>query len=193
MEAKMKNVKFVLLALVFCGGVFAQTIHEGQYIYFSDKEAIVITADASVAVQKLDSPYVMLMLYMGMKDFKQSATINRNDVIMVYNDQEYKMPPVKELEEKYKAEINDVDLYRHMGKESLVLSQMRFWKYQTGGDFFPLPGQLAVDEGSMANNLGFRTKVYFKNPGFKKGDQIVIMVRDKNNPALTGSVAVNLK
>ena len=189
----MKNVKFVLLALVFCGGVFAQTIHEGQYIYFSDKEAIVITADASVAVQKLDSPYVMLMLYMGMKDFKQSATINRNDVIMVYNDQEYKMPPVKELEEKYKAEINDVDLYRHMGKESLVLSQMRFWKYQTGGDFFPLPGQLAVDEGSMANNLGFRTKVYFKNPGFKKGDQIVIMVRDKNNPALTGSVAVNLK
>jgi len=193
MEAKMKNAKIVLLALVFCGCVFAQTIYEGQSVYFSDKEAIVITADASVAVRKLDSPYVMLMLYMGMKDFKNSATINRNNVIMVYNDQEYKMPSVKELEEKYQAVLNDMDLYRHSGKESLVLSQMRFWKYQTGSDFFPLPGQLAVDEGSMANNLGFRTKVYFKNPGFKKGDQIVIQVRDKNNPELTGSVAVNLK
>jgi hypothetical protein len=193
-EDKMKNAGFVFLALAFCAGAFAQTVHEGQYIFTSDQGAIVLAADASVAVLKLDSPYVMFMLYMGMKDLKQSATVTPNDVVMVYNDQEYKMPTVKELEQKYGGElINDMDLYRHQGKESLSLSEMRLWRYQRGGDFFPLPGRLAVEEGSMANNIGFKTNVYFKNPGFKKGDQILIKVRDKNKPDITGEVAVILK
>ncbi len=34
-----------------------------------------------------------------------------------------------------------------------------------------LRGTLSVDEGSMYGFTGFRTKVYFKNPGFKKGDR----------------------
>jgi len=189
----MKELRLALFLMLFCGGIFAQTVHEGQSVFFSDEGVIVVTADASVAVQKLDSPYVMFMLYMGMKDFKHTAVVSRNDIVMTYKDQEYKMPTVKELEEKYDGLLNDVDLYQHQGKESLVLSQMRYWKYQGGGDFFPVPSQLAVDEGSIASNLGFRTKVYFKNPGFKRGDQLVITVKDKKNPDLNGAVAVILK
>jgi hypothetical protein len=189
----MKKARLFLLVLLLGGGILAQTVHEGQHIFFSDVGAIVVTADASVAVQKLDSPYVMFMLYMGMKDFQNSATVNRADVVMTYQDTDYQMPTVKEFGEKYGALLNDVDLYQHQGKETLALSQMRLWKYQAGGDFFPLPNQLAVDEGSMAGNLGFRTKVYFKNPGFKTGDEITITVRDKKNPELNGSVTVILK
>ena len=50
-----------------------------------------------------------------------------------------------------------------------------------------------TDQGSMAGMVGFRTKLYFKNPGFKKGDQIVISVRDKNDPEIVGSCAVILR
>ena len=184
--------KIAFPALFFCAGIFAQTIDEGQNIFTNDEGAIVIAADASVAVRKLDSPYVMFMLYMGTREY-QSITLNRNDVVMVYKDQEYKMPTVKEIGEKYKGVTNDAVLYRHLGKESLVFSQMRYWNYQEGGNFYPLPSHLAVDEGSMANNLGFKTRVYFKNPGFQKGDQIVIKVKDKKNPDLSGAVAIVLK
>jgi len=45
----------------------------------------------------------------------------------------------------------------------------------------------------MAGTFGFKTKLYFKNPGFKTGDTLVIKVRDKKNPELVGAVAVVLK
>ncbi len=45
----------------------------------------------------------------------------------------------------------------------------------------------------MMNRIGFRTKCYFKNPGFKKGDKLTIKVTAKNNPELTGQVDVVLK
>jgi hypothetical protein len=189
----MKKSGFGLIVLLFCAGLFAQTVHEGQEVFFSDQGDIVMAADASVAVQKLDSPYIMVMLYMGMKNFQHGATINRNDVVMVYKDQEYKMPAIKELGENYGGLLNDADLYRVNGKETLALSQMRQWKYKIGEDFFPLPNQLGIEEASIASNLGFRTRVYFKNPGFIKGDQIVIEVKDKKNPNVTGAVAVILK
>jgi hypothetical protein len=36
------------------------------------------------------------------------------------------------------------------------------------------------------------TKCYFKNPGFKAGDKILIRVASNNKPELTGEVAVVL-
>jgi hypothetical protein len=189
----MKIVKCAFFALFLCAPILAQTIDLGQNTFYNDEGAIVITADASVAAQKLDSPYLMFVLYMGAKQ-NQSITVSRNDVVMIYKDQEYKMPTVKELRASYNGEKNDTELYRRAGKETLVLSQMRNWKYQAGTDFFPPPGQglTSVDEGSMAADLGFATRVYFKNPGLKKGDQIVIQVKDKNKPELMGAVAVIL-
>ena len=44
----------------------------------------------------------------------------------------------------------------------------------------------------MSGFHGFMTKCYFKNPGFKKGDKVVIRVTAKNKPELTSEVAVVL-
>ena len=102
------------------------------------------------------------------------------------------MATVEEIGAKYNGGQNDWGLYERAGKESLILSKMRYWRYQLGTDFFPLPSRniMAVGEGSMAGNLGFRTRVYFKNPGFKKGDELVIRVKDKSDAAIQGSCAV---
>jgi hypothetical protein len=51
-------------------------------------------------------------------------------------------------------------------------------------------GTLAVDQGSMYSFTGFRTKAYFKNPGFKKGDKVTFKVWDKKDPNVTGQVDV---
>jgi hypothetical protein len=37
------------------------------------------------------------------------------------------------------------------------------------------------------------TSLYFKNPGFAKGDKLTIKVRDMKNPELTGECEVVLK
>jgi hypothetical protein len=181
----------LLLSLGVAAAVPAQTQDLGQGIFYSQQGAIVMAVNASVADMKLGKPYLMFMVYMGTNG-NESIMVTRDDVTMVYNGKEYKMPSVKELDEAYHGEQNDWELYQRAGKESLILSRMRYWRYQTDTDFFPLPSKsiLGVNEGSLAGTLGFKTRLYFKNPGFKKGDQIVIAVRDHKNPDLTGSCAV---
>jgi hypothetical protein len=44
----------------------------------------------------------------------------------------------------------------------------------------------------MAAFNGFLTPMYFKNPGFAKGDKLTIKVRDTKNPQLTGECEVVL-
>ncbi len=171
-----------------------QTQDLGQGVFYSDQGAVVMAVDAYVADQKIDKPYVMFMVYMGTTG-NANVRITRDDVTMMYNGQEYKMPTVKELNSNYNGGQNDWELDLRAGKESLILSKMRYWRYQTGSDFFPLPSRniLGVSEGSLAGNLGFRTRMYFKNPGFKKGDEIVIVVKDHEDPALSGSCAVKFE
>jgi hypothetical protein len=193
-EVKMKIATGALFFLLLCVGILGQTVDLGQNVFYNDEGDIVMAAVASVAVRKLDSPYIMFMLYMATKEAR-SITVSRNDVVMIYKNKEYKMPTIKEFKANYKGEVNDMVLYRHMGKDSLVLSRMRNWGYPTGVDFFPLPqeGVVTTDEGSMSGNVGFMTKVYFKNPGFKKGDELIIKVKDKENPDIYGSVAIVLQ
>ena len=171
-----------------------QTQDLGQGVFYGPEGAIVLAVDAVVADQKLDQPYIMFMVYMGTSG-NESLKVKREDVTMNYKGQEYKMPSVKELNANYHGQQNDWALYARAGKESLILSKMRYWRYQAGTDFFPLTSQdiLGVSEGSLAGNLGFRTRLYFKNPGFKKGDEIVIQVRDASDPELAGSCAVKFE
>ncbi|MCK7518515.1 MAG: hypothetical protein MZV64_12745 [Ignavibacteriales bacterium] len=55
-----------------------------------------------------------------------------------------------------------------------------------------LNSPLAVREAYMLGQNGFMTPLYFKNPGFAKGDRLTIKVRDAKNPALTGECDVVL-
>jgi len=105
------------------------------------------------------------------------------------------MPSLRELRKNYEAEIRNITLCRHLGKEGIASSWMRFYRFPADGDFFPplTPrSRIRADEGFMTGYNGFVIKCYFKNPGFKKGDKLVIRVTAKNKPELTGEVAVVL-
>ena len=106
------------------------------------------------------------------------------------------MPSVKELRSEYQGGIRDVNFYERLGKEGIWSSWVRFYGFPEKSNFFPplnLSAPLAADEGYMFANKGFLTPLYFKNPGFAKGDTLTIKVRDKKNPELTGACDVVLK
>jgi hypothetical protein len=190
----MKTLRFVALLIFVTAAASAQTQDLGQNVFFNSEGAIDVCVDASLAVRKLDSPYVMFMVYMAAKEGK-SLSVHRDDVVMIYKEQEYKMPSLEEWRKNYKGAQNDIDLYLRLGKESLASSQMRLYSFPWREDFFPIlsRGPLPTDQVSMANQIGAKTKFYFKNPGFQKGDQITIKVKDHKNAELNGSCAVELK
>ena len=191
----MKALRFVFIFLLVVATCAPQTQDLGQGIFYNNEGAILIAVDAGVAIRKIDSPYVMFMAFMAASG-SESMAVDRADVVMIYKDVEYKMPVYKEFQKAYSARRNDLTLYRNLGKESLALSPLRNFRFAETGDFFPVPGLSALsltNEGSMAGMVGFRTTLYFKNPGFKTGDTLVIKVRDKKNPELVGAVAVVLK
>jgi hypothetical protein len=172
---------------------FAQTIDLGQHLFFNNESEIVIAVDAALAVRKLDSPYVMFMVYMGSKHEK-NVSVHRDSVVMIYKGQEYKMPSVEEWRKEYNGATNDVNLYARLGKDALSQSQMRFWDYKWNYDYFPIlgAGPLPSDQLSMSGSIGVKTKFYFRNPGFQKGDELAIMVKDQKDPKLTGFCGVLL-
>jgi hypothetical protein len=91
------------------------------------------------------------------------------------------------------AEIRDINLYRHLGKEGIISSWIRFYRFPKRYDFYPpltMGAPLPVEEGYVDDFIGFRTKAYFKNPGLKKGDKLTIKVSDKNKPQSTGQCDV---
>jgi hypothetical protein len=117
-------------------------------------------------------------------------------VTLVWNGQEFSMPTFKELNQNYKGEIHDIVFYRHLAKAGIISSWIRFYKFLDDGDFFPpltLNAKLHRDEASLFGVIAFRTKCYFKNPGFKKGDQVLIRVHDKKDPSITGEVGAIFK
>ncbi len=192
----MKTLRILLSLLILGGAAFAQTKDLGMGAFENEKGAIKLAVDAALVDENLKSPYVMFVLYMAAAKEQQEIVVGREGVVMVYDGQEYKMPSVAELRKEYKGEIHDVGLYRHLGKEGIIATWMRLYDFPQRADFFPpltLNAPVKADEGSMMNFIGFRTKLYFKNPGFKKGDKLTIRVTAKNNPALTGEVEVVLQ
>jgi hypothetical protein len=191
----MKALRFAFLLLLGAAAAAAQTQDLGQGVFYNSEGAILITVDAGVALRKIDGPYFMFMAFMVAAG-NADIVVDRADVLMIYKDVEYKMPTFKDFNKAYSSGGNDLTIYRNLGKESLSLSPMRHFQFPGTADFFPPLGQANVsltNEGSMAGTMGFRTKLYFKNPGFKTGDTLVIKVRDKKNPKLVGAVAVELK
>ena len=192
----MKTFKVALLVLFLCAAAYPQTQDLGLGAYANEKGPILLAVDSSMAIQNLKSPYILFIVYMAVKNVDtKSAAVDRNDVTMVYKDQEYKMPTVQEIRKNYAAEIRDIDFYRRLAEAGMISSWIRFYKFPAGADFFPPRGRagVPVDQGSMSDSIGFRTKCYFKNPGFEKGDKLTIKVRDKKNPDMTGEVEVTLK
>jgi hypothetical protein len=191
----MKILRLTLFALfVFTAAVSAQTINPGQKVFINQEGPITLVIDAALAVEKIKSPYVMFAAYM-VSTSGESYVVNRQDVVMIYNEQEYTMPTYPEWRKDYNSGQGDMMLFLRLGKETLALSRLRDFSFPADSDFFPILGRgpALTDKGSLSGMTGFRTKLYFKNPGFKKGDQLVIRVRDRKNPNVEGACAVILE
>ncbi len=193
----MKTARFVLpLLLLLCGAAFSQTEDLGMGAFANEDGPILLAVDTALVNLKIDSPYVMFVIYMAPKKQNQQIVVTRDTIALVYQGREYKMAPFEELRKNYGAEIHDLDFYRHLGKEGLISSWIRMYSFQRATDFFPpltMRSSLAVDEGSMYGFIGFRTKAYFKNPGFKSGDKATFRVWDKKDPNLKSEVNIVLK
>jgi hypothetical protein len=189
----MKIRRYLLFFLLLCALLSAETVYLGNNIYYNDEGPINLAADARVAIRTLDSPYVMFMLYMT-ADKNVSANVGRNNVVLVYKDKEYKMPDLSDLRKNYHATARDMELNWQLGMENLSFSDLRFYYYNLAGDFFPAQqtGDIPREEGGVSGTHGFRTNVYFKNPGFKTGDVVVIKVWDSKNPEIKGEVTIPL-
>ena len=189
----MKNLRYFILILLMSVSLMATSLDLGNSIFYNSEGSINLAADAGVVVRNMDSPYVLFVLYMS-ADKKISASINREDVILVHKGKEYLMPDLVEFRKNYQGDLRDQEMYSRLGKESLALSDLHHFWFNTYNDFFPVQasGRLPVDQGSISSHFGFKSKVYFKNPGFKSGDMVVIKVRDKDDPDIWGSVAIEL-
>jgi hypothetical protein len=191
----MKRFTIAFALLILSAAAFAQTEDHGLGAFSNEKGPIMLAVDTSVVGRDLDSPYAMFVVFMGAKGQKENIVVAREGVSLIYDGQEYKLPSFKDLRKNYGAEIRDIALYRHLGKEGIASSWIRFYQFPNEGDFYPpLTGRARIktEQGSMSGFHGFMTKCYFKNPGFKKGDKLIIRVTAKNKPELTSEVAVVL-
>lgn len=191
----MKLLRFVLIALVLSAVAYPQTADLGMGAFSNESGAILVAVDAALANRVIDSPYIMFVVFLAAKEQNQSISVAAKDVVMAYKGQEYPMPSLKDLRDNYRGEIRDIDFYRHLGKEGINASWARLYQFPEKANFFPpltLRSTLAVDEGHMTGFYGFMTPLYFKNPGFAKGDKLTIKVRDKKNAQLSGECEVVL-
>ena len=191
----MKIFKSVLFVLLLSAAAYGQTEDLGLGAFSSERGPILLAVDAALVDFQMNSPYVMFVFYMASKNQNKDIVVGRDTITMTYQGKDYKMATIKELRDNYKGTIHDVDFYRHLGKEGIIAAWVRFYNFPQRADFFPpltLRGTLAVDEGSMYGFTGFRTKVYFKNPGFKKGDKLTFKVWDKKDPNVSGQIEVVL-
>ena len=192
----MKFVKTIVAVLVLVAAAYPQTEDLGMGAFANEKSDIMLAVDASLANASLDKPYILFVVFMAAKSQNQNIVVNRDGVVMVLNGQEYKMPSLEEWRKDYKGDVWDVTRYRTLAKEGIISSWIRFYEFPSSGDFFPslqTVSQIRTDEGSMYSNMGFWSKCYFKNPGLKKGDTLVLRVTAKNKPELKGEVTVTLK
>jgi hypothetical protein len=190
----MKILKIGLAVSLLTLMLSAQTVDLGNHVFYNEEGPINIAVDANMAVRILDSPYVPFVLYIG-ADPRIIANIDRNDVTLIHDGRSYQMVGIKELRKEYDQDTRDWRMYSRFSKENLALSRMRYYRFQTQYDFFPprASNLRVTDEASVSETIGFRTFAYFKNPGFKDGDQIVINVVDKKDSEVWGASAVLLE
>jgi hypothetical protein len=191
----MKLAKIAMIVLILSSLAYPQTKDLGMGAFSNESGPILVAVDASLVNLDKGSPYVMFVAFLAAVGNDRSIAVAAKDVVMVYKGQEYRMPSVKELRDEYRGEIRDLDFYRRLGKEGINAAWIRFYEFPERSNFFPpltSSAPLAASEGHMAGKLGFVTPLYFKNPGFAKGDKLTIKVRDMKNPELTGECDIVL-
>jgi len=192
----MKILKVAAIVLVLAAAAYPQTKDLGLGGFANEAGPILMAVDAQLVDQSVNRPYAMFVLFMGARDKNVSITVSSKDVVMVYKGEEYHMPTLAQLREHYLGELRDLNFYRRLGKEGIISSWVRFYDFPNQADFFPpltMSSTLSVTEGHLVSLNGFITPIYFKNPGFAKGDRLTIKVRDAKDPAISGECEVILQ
>jgi hypothetical protein len=150
----MKKWMTFLLVLCIALTLSAKNEYIGQNAYHNDDGQINIAADAVLVIRDLKSPYTPFYLFFG-ADKDVEATISRDS----------KMPSLAELRSNYNRDNRDLGTYLRMGKQALITSNLRGYDFQENVDFFPgrTESMIHTQEGSISSNIGFFTRVYFKN------------------------------
>lgn len=186
--------KFTALLFLSCVVILwpAQNNEVGWKVFSNDEGAINLIVDASVASRCLDSAYIMFVLYMG-TDKNMKATVHRDDVFLVYQQKEYRMPSLEEWRANYTHDNRDSSIYFKF-KSAIFRNILHHYRFRRTYNFFPSGNQASrvYHEAEMDADLAVTTYAYFKNPGFKKGDTVVVKVRDKKDPEMRGATTVIL-
>ncbi len=187
----MKKLILFLMVLVFGTVGFSKTRHLGNYSYIDTDGAINIAVNAAVAAKNLNRKYIPLIAYMG-ADVGTMATVERKSIVLEYKGKEYHLPTMKELRQNYNRDVMDMTLFANE-IEHIFPSEMSNYRYQPWIDFCPArtePRKLAPGDVTLSSSTGVKTKLYFKNPGIKKGDTAILRVHDKKNPDIKGELTI---
>ena len=186
----MKKLLAVILILSMAFSGFSKTRHLGNFSYINTDGPINIAVNAVVAVKFNNKAYLPFILYLG-GDKGVQATIDRNSIIMEYKGKTYHLPSYQEWRKNYNEDVYDLSLFSKE-PEHIFPSDMDIYQFQTNVDFFPArnEGTTVANVLSISYRVGAVTKVYFKNPGIKRGDVIKIKVFDKNNKSIYGSIEI---
>ena len=186
----MRKVLALILVMFMAVGGFAKSRHLGNFSYINTDGPINIAVNAVVAVKFNKKTYLPFILYLG-GDKGVSATIDRSSVVMEYKGKTYHLPSYKEWRENYNEDVYDLSLFSRE-PEHIFPSEMDIYQFQTNVDFFPArnEGVTVTNVLSVSYRIGAVTKVYFKNPGIKRGDTVKIKVFDKNNKSIYGEVEI---
>ncbi len=186
----MKKLFAIILMLSFVFMGSAKTRHLGNFSYINTDGPINIAVNAVVAVKFNKKAYLPFILYLG-GDKGVNATIDRKSIVMEYNGKTYHLPSYKEWRENYNEDVYDLSLFSRE-PEHIFPSEMDIYQFQTNVDFFPArnEGVTITNVLSISYRIGAVTKVYFKNPGIKRGDTIKIKVFDKDNKSIYGEIEI---
>ena len=170
----MKIMKVALAMLILVAAAYPQTKDLGMGAFSSEGHPILMAVDASLVNKSTGNPYAMFVLFMAAKDKNAQISVAAKDIVMVYKGEEYRMPSLSALRESYNGVIRDLDFYRHLGKEGLIASWVRFYEFPEPANFFP-PAHAAVDPGRDRGAYGRLQRLHdahlFQESRFRQGRQ----------------------
>jgi len=190
----MKKSIVVTLVLFLAVSLLAQTEYLGDGIFVNHEGKINVMVDSGLAARYIEEDYVMFMVYMLM-DKGSSANIDRKSVFIIYNGENIYMPTIQEFRENYKSDVRDRRMF-HKTLQGDNYSTSQFLGFLINGsqDFFPARNENKTPSQRMTLSSSYtsKSKVYFKNPGFKAGDLVRLIVRGSENAAIVGSCSFKL-
>ncbi len=187
----MRKIIFTIFLLI-PALTFGQTRDLGMKSFINSDGQIKIAVKAFVSSKYLkDKKYLPFAVFAGCKS-NHKATVTRDDIVMIFNGKEYKMPNLKEFRKNYKDDRADLQ-YLKLTPNNIFPSEMGVYKFQQDINFFPPRGSKKMfftKQASINSTSGLASIVYFPNPGVKKGDKVIIKITDSKDKTIKGEVTI---